>query len=129
MADPTTRYPEGWDPEAPALTKEELEAVKKTSVTPRYDARFPNMNQAKHCWVKFVEFHKCMKSGVDEAICGKLQRQYLSICPTFMVRSLPTCIRFTSANMLGKLLTRCDTFDLLGWGGVRTCSDGCVGTC
>jgi cytochrome c oxidase subunit 6b len=50
--------------------------------TPR-DVRFPNTNQAQHCWTRYNEWVLCLKrTGSDEEAC-KTQRQFMySICPS-----------------------------------------------
>lgn len=47
--------------------------------------RFPNMNQTKHCWQSYVDYHRCVKAkGEDFAPCEVFYRTYSSLCPTFM---------------------------------------------
>ncbi len=37
------------------------------------DARFPNMNQTKHCWQNYVDYHKCINAkGEDFAPCRQV---------------------------------------------------------
>ncbi|KAH7291365.1 hypothetical protein KP509_29G014100 [Ceratopteris richardii] len=52
------------------------------------DFRFPGTNQSKHCFTKFVEYHKCMRAKGDEAPseCDKYARYYRSLCPTEWVQ-------------------------------------------
>ena len=39
-----------------------------------YDARFPNMNQTKHCWQNYVDYHKCIiAKGEDFAPCRQVR--------------------------------------------------------
>eukprot|EP00612_Vaucheria_litorea_P000538 CAMPEP_0171453126 /NCGR_PEP_ID=MMETSP0945-20130129/960_1 /TAXON_ID=109269 /ORGANISM="Vaucheria litorea, Strain CCMP2940" /LENGTH=124 /DNA_ID=CAMNT_0011977933 /DNA_START=91 /DNA_END=463 /DNA_ORIENTATION=- len=53
--------------------------------TPR-DPRFPNTNQAQHCWTRYNEWVVCLKrTGSDEDSC-KAQRQFaMSLCPVSSV--------------------------------------------
>ncbi|OBR06006.1 Cytochrome c oxidase subunit 6B [Colletotrichum higginsianum IMI 349063] len=38
------------------------------------DARFPNMNQTKHCWQNYVDYHKCINAkGEDFAPCRQVR--------------------------------------------------------
>lgn len=38
------------------------------------DARFPNMNQTKHCWQNYVDYHKCITAkGEDFAPCRQVR--------------------------------------------------------
>uniref|UniRef100_A0A7S0WH22 Uncharacterized protein n=1 Tax=Chlamydomonas leiostraca TaxID=1034604 RepID=A0A7S0WH22_9CHLO len=52
-------------------------------VTAPFDPRFPNRNQARHCFVRFNEFHKCAhERGEDHPRCVFYQRAYQSLCPS-----------------------------------------------
>ncbi|KAI2632418.1 cytochrome c oxidase polypeptide vib-like protein [Hypoxylon sp. NC1633] len=47
------------------------------------DARFPNMNQTKHCWQNYVDYHKCINAkGEDFAPCRQFYLAYRSLCPS-----------------------------------------------
>ncbi|KAF3361284.1 hypothetical protein VdG1_00893 [Verticillium dahliae VDG1] len=47
------------------------------------DARFPNMNQTKHCWQNYVDYHKCINAkGKHFAPCGQFWLAYRSLCPS-----------------------------------------------
>ncbi|XP_048528719.1 cytochrome c oxidase subunit 6b-1-like [Triticum urartu] len=47
------------------------------------DFRFPTQNQTRHCCVRYLEYHRCMKAKEgDTSECGKFQRYYRSLCPT-----------------------------------------------
>ena len=49
--------------------------------TPR-DPRFPNTNQAQHCWTRYNEWVLCLKkTGGDDDACLKQRRYALSLCP------------------------------------------------
>ncbi|KAJ7547083.1 hypothetical protein O6H91_08G068300 [Diphasiastrum complanatum] len=46
------------------------------------DFRFPTTNQAKHCFTRYNEYHKCVKEkGEDNSDCEKYARWYRSLCP------------------------------------------------
>ncbi|KAJ4369097.1 Cytochrome c oxidase subunit 6B [Neocucurbitaria cava] len=48
-----------------------------------FDARFPNMNQTKHCWQNYVDYHKCIiAKGEDFAPCRQFMLAYKSLCPS-----------------------------------------------
>ncbi|RSH95111.1 Cytochrome c oxidase subunit 6B [Saitozyma podzolica] len=72
--------------------------------TAGFDARFPNTNQTKHCWVSaprlgslylhltslslqslgqnYVDYHKCVNAkGEDFPPCQQFKRAYRSLCP------------------------------------------------
>ena len=47
------------------------------------DARYPNMNQTKHCWQNYVDYHKCiLAKGEDFAPCRQFYLAYRSLCPS-----------------------------------------------
>ncbi|XP_044957368.1 cytochrome c oxidase subunit 6b-2-like, partial [Hordeum vulgare subsp. vulgare] len=46
------------------------------------DFRFPTTNQTRHCFTRYVEFHRCVSSKGDEAAeCDKFAKYYRSLCP------------------------------------------------
>jgi cytochrome c oxidase subunit 6b len=48
-----------------------------------YDPRFPNTNQAKNCFVNFVDYQRCIKAkGEDASECDHFKNVYKRICPT-----------------------------------------------
>jgi cytochrome c oxidase subunit 6b len=65
--------------------KEEEERPKVTVddvKTAPMDYRFPTTNQAKHCYTRYNEYHKCVADkGEDAPECGKYARYYRSLCP------------------------------------------------
>ncbi|XP_024364646.1 cytochrome c oxidase subunit 6b-1 [Physcomitrium patens] len=77
--------------EAEAATEETEEAAEeeekpKITVddikTAPMDFRFPTTNQAKHCFTRYNEFHKCAaEKGEDAKECQKYARYYRSLCP------------------------------------------------
>lgn len=48
--------------------------------TTPFDPRFPQQNQAKHCYTRYNEYHKCAAEKGDEE-CASMARMYRSICP------------------------------------------------
>lgn len=54
--------------------------------TAPFDARFPNVNQTRHCWQHYVDFHKCEKANGEEApVCMYFKKVYQSMCPVAWV--------------------------------------------
>ncbi|KAF2668775.1 cytochrome c oxidase subunit 6B, partial [Microthyrium microscopicum] len=46
-----------------------------------FDARFPNVNQTKHCWQNYVDYHKCINAkGEDFKPCKQFYFAYHSLC-------------------------------------------------
>ncbi|KXZ41447.1 hypothetical protein GPECTOR_463g373 [Gonium pectorale] len=57
-------------------------------ITAPYDPRFPNRNQARHCFVRFNEYYKCIyERGEEHARCQFYQKAYQSMCPSEWVES------------------------------------------
>jgi len=48
--------------------------------TTPFDPRFPQQNQAKHCYTRYNEYHKCAAEKGEEE-CASMARLYRSICP------------------------------------------------
>ncbi|KAI2718047.1 hypothetical protein DTO013E5_7861 [Penicillium roqueforti] len=47
-----------------------------------YDARFPQMNQTKHCWQNYVDYYKCTTAkGEDFRPCKQFYHSFRSLCP------------------------------------------------
>lgn len=50
------------------------------------DKRFPNTNQTRHCYARYIEFHRCARiKGEDHADCSKFKSWYRSMCPLMWV--------------------------------------------
>ncbi|KAE9609052.1 hypothetical protein Lal_00020043 [Lupinus albus] len=46
------------------------------------DFRFPTTNQTRHCFTRYVEFHRCVAAkGEDAPECDKFAKYYRSLCP------------------------------------------------
>ncbi|BDA43303.1 probable cytochrome c oxidase subunit 6B at C-terminar half [Coccomyxa sp. Obi] len=51
--------------------------------TASHDPRFPSTNQARHCYTRYNEYHRCVaQKGEDDPECSVFQRAYRSICPS-----------------------------------------------
>ncbi|KAL6909502.1 hypothetical protein ACP4OV_001783 [Aristida adscensionis] len=70
-------------PPAPADNGEAARAVVELRTAPS-DFRFPTQNQTRHCYVRYLEYHRCVKAKDAEhrSECDKFQRYYRSLCPT-----------------------------------------------
>ncbi|XP_050376548.1 cytochrome c oxidase subunit 6b-1-like [Argentina anserina] len=67
-------------------TSEEQEAVEETPEikieTAPADFRFPTTNQTRHCFTRYVEYHRCIAAKGEEAPeCDKFKKFYRSLCP------------------------------------------------
>ncbi|XP_020269781.1 cytochrome c oxidase subunit 6b-3 isoform X2 [Asparagus officinalis] len=46
------------------------------------DFRFPTTNQTRHCFTRYIEYHKCLSAkGDDSGECEKFAKYYRSLCP------------------------------------------------
>lgn len=71
-------YLETW-----CLERDKNDLTRALSALLGVDARFPNMNQTKHCWQNYVDYHKCIiAKGEDFAPCRQFWLAYRSLCPS-----------------------------------------------
>ncbi|KAI8321998.1 cytochrome c oxidase, subunit VIb [Martensiomyces pterosporus] len=50
--------------------------------TPKFDARFPNVNQTKRCWQNYFDYTKCVElKGEEYAPCKQFFKAYNALCP------------------------------------------------
>ncbi|KAL5210129.1 hypothetical protein ABZP36_005752 [Zizania latifolia] len=46
------------------------------------DFRFPTTNQTRHCFTRYVEYHRCVAAkGEDAPECDKFAKYYRALCP------------------------------------------------
>ncbi|KAL1534273.1 cytochrome c oxidase subunit 6b-1-like [Salvia divinorum] len=46
------------------------------------DFRFPTTNQTRHCFTRYIEYHRCVAAKGEEASeCDKFAKYYRSLCP------------------------------------------------
>ncbi|KAF7000038.1 hypothetical protein CFC21_015988 [Triticum aestivum] len=65
---------------APEETEEKPEIVIETAPA---DFRFPTTNQTRHCFTRYVEYHRCVAAKGDDAPeCEKFAKYYRSLCPS-----------------------------------------------
>lgn len=63
--------------------EQEEEEEKKPEIEVKsapYDHRFPSTNQARHCYTRYNEFHKCAAEKSEDE-CHFYQKAYRSVCP------------------------------------------------
>ncbi|KAG6585307.1 Cytochrome c oxidase subunit 6b-1, partial [Cucurbita argyrosperma subsp. sororia] len=47
------------------------------------DFRFPTTNQTRHCFTRYIEYHRCIQAkGEGAPECDKFAKYYRSLCPT-----------------------------------------------
>ncbi|KAF3586515.1 hypothetical protein F2Q69_00027337, partial [Brassica cretica] len=90
-----SKSPEVTSEEAPAATEEAPANEENTSEevaeetpdeikleTAPADFRFPTTNQTRHCFTRYIEYHRCVAAKGDEAPeCDKFSKFYRSLCP------------------------------------------------
>ena len=53
-----------------------------TVQTAPYDRRFVTTNQARHCYTRYMEYHRCAaEKGEDDKDCSFFRKAYRAICP------------------------------------------------
>ncbi|KAL6594049.1 hypothetical protein ACP70R_048950 [Stipagrostis hirtigluma subsp. patula] len=66
-------------------TAEEEESEEKPEIkieTAPADFRFPTTNQTRHCFTRYVEYHRCVAAkGEGAPECDKFAKYYRSLCP------------------------------------------------
>ncbi|XP_076902549.1 cytochrome c oxidase subunit 6b-1-like, partial [Bidens hawaiensis] len=78
--------------ETPAATEERGENAEEENTadekpeikleTAPGDYRFPTTNQSRHCFTRYVEYHRCVAAkGEDASECDKFAKYYRSLCP------------------------------------------------
>ncbi|KAM4133518.1 hypothetical protein ACJW30_01G335100 [Castanea mollissima] len=46
------------------------------------DFRFPTTNQTRHCFTRYIEFHRCLAAkGEESGACETFAEDYRSFCP------------------------------------------------
>eukprot|EP00262_Sarcandra_glabra_P009058 TRINITY_DN23043_c0_g1_i1.p1 TRINITY_DN23043_c0_g1~~TRINITY_DN23043_c0_g1_i1.p1 ORF type:complete len:149 (+),score=37.81 TRINITY_DN23043_c0_g1_i1:154-600(+) len=46
------------------------------------DFRFPTTNQSRHCFTRYIEYHRCIAAKGEGAVeCEKFAKYYRSLCP------------------------------------------------
>ncbi|MBA0746209.1 hypothetical protein Gogos_008748 [Gossypium gossypioides] len=46
------------------------------------DFRFPTTNQTRHCFTRYIEYHRCVAAkGEDASECDKFAKFYRALCP------------------------------------------------
>ncbi|KAJ0877712.1 putative cytochrome-c oxidase [Helianthus annuus] len=76
-----TEPPPAANEEASENTPDETPEIKLETAPGDY--RFPTTNQSRHCFTRYVEYHRCVAAkGEDDASeCDKFAKYYRSLCP------------------------------------------------
>ena len=82
--------------------QEEREANKQRFKTAPFDPRFPSTNQAKRCWLNYVDYYKCSKvQGAESSVCKEFEFVFKEICPPSWVPTNNNLAYIYSADILG----------------------------
>eukprot|EP00252_Welwitschia_mirabilis_P005785 TRINITY_DN1636_c0_g1_i1.p1 TRINITY_DN1636_c0_g1~~TRINITY_DN1636_c0_g1_i1.p1 ORF type:complete len:170 (-),score=68.60 TRINITY_DN1636_c0_g1_i1:71-580(-) len=73
-------------PQEEESVEEETEEQPKIKIedikTAPADYRFPTTNQTRHCFTRYIEYHKCIAAkGEGASECEKFARYYRALCP------------------------------------------------
>ncbi|XP_068637546.1 cytochrome c oxidase subunit 6b-1-like [Aristolochia californica] len=83
--DETPAVEENTEAPQPEQSEEEEVAEEKPEIkieTAPADFRFPTTNQTRHCFTRYVEYHRCIAAKGDGAPeCDKFAKYYRSLCP------------------------------------------------
>ncbi|XVE60523.1 hypothetical protein DITRI_Ditri05aG0135800 [Diplodiscus trichospermus] len=72
--------------DAPAAAEENSGDAEETPEikleTAPADFRFPTTNQTRHCFTRYIEYHRCVAAkGEDAPECDKFAKYYRALCP------------------------------------------------
>ncbi|KAL8149539.1 hypothetical protein AgCh_006515 [Apium graveolens] len=77
------------------------------------DFRFPTTNQSRHCFTRYIEFHRCIAAkGDGSADCEKFAKYYRSLCPGEWVSNLLS-IFFDEQSFMELSQFTCEVFEIL----------------
>ncbi|XP_058096349.1 cytochrome c oxidase subunit 6b-3-like, partial [Magnolia sinica] len=77
--DETPAAEESSEAPEPEESEEKLEIKIETAPA---DFRFPTTNQTRHCFTRYVEYHRCTAAkGEGAPECDKFAKYYRSLCP------------------------------------------------
>ncbi|KAF0891819.1 hypothetical protein E2562_010999 [Oryza meyeriana var. granulata] len=52
------------------------------------DFRFPTTNQTRHCFTRYIEYHRCVNAKGEATVdCEKFAKYYRSLCPAEWAKS------------------------------------------
>ncbi|CAA7395139.1 unnamed protein product [Spirodela intermedia] len=73
---------EATEPESLEEEASEETPVVKLETAPA-DFRFPTTNQTRHCFTRYIEYHRCINAkGEGAPECDKFAKYYRSLCPS-----------------------------------------------
>ncbi|KAK8623510.1 hypothetical protein V6N13_118393 [Hibiscus sabdariffa] len=71
--------------DAPAAVENSDDAEETPEIkleTAPADFRFPTTNQTRHCFTRYIEYHRCVAAkGEDASECDKFAKYYRALCP------------------------------------------------
>ncbi|PNY00165.1 cytochrome c oxidase subunit 6b-1-like protein, partial [Trifolium pratense] len=82
-AEENTQEPSSETVEENSGDQEEAEEKPEIKLeTAPVDFRFPTTNQTRHCFTRYIEYHRCVAAKGDDAPeCDKFAKYYRALCP------------------------------------------------
>ncbi|KAI4366563.1 hypothetical protein MLD38_022425 [Melastoma candidum] len=82
-AAPASEETKGTNEEDNSSTEEAAEETPEIKLeTAPADFRFPTTNQTRHCFTRYIEYHRCIAAkGEDAQECQKFAKYYRALCP------------------------------------------------
>lgn len=81
----TPTFEESTEAPEQAEAEEQEDAEQKPEIkieTAPADFRFPTTNQTRHCFTRYIEYHRCTAAkGEGAPECDKFAKYYRSLCP------------------------------------------------
>ncbi|KAE8704431.1 Cytochrome c oxidase subunit 6b-1 [Hibiscus syriacus] len=79
----TTAENSGEDAPAAAENSDDAEETPEIKLeTAPADFRFPTTNQTRHCFTRYIEYHRCVAAkGEGASECDKFSKYYRALCP------------------------------------------------
>ncbi|KAE8656099.1 Cytochrome c oxidase subunit 6b-1 [Hibiscus syriacus] len=73
----------GEDAPSAAVNTDDAEETPEIKLeTAPADFRFPTTNQTRHCFTRYIEYHRCVAAkGEDASECDKFAKFYRALCP------------------------------------------------
>ncbi|XP_020686007.1 cytochrome c oxidase subunit 6b-1 [Dendrobium catenatum] len=79
-AEENSKAPEPEELEGEEAAEEDKPVIKLE--TAPADFRFPTTNQTRHCFTRYIEYHRCVTAkGDDTSECNKFAKYYRALCP------------------------------------------------
>ncbi|KAH1201377.1 Cytochrome c oxidase subunit 6b-3 [Glycine max] len=76
------------------------------------DFRFPTTNQTRHCFTRYIEFHRCLAAkGENSGECERFAKYYRSLCPGEWIGVIPHEARYLLTTLQYYSITKSKSND------------------